>query len=65
MQNQHDYVESEARGHKLLGARDACTREKVSFLIEFEDSVRVCSIEKNEMARILKYDTITRCVEYE
>jgi len=25
--NQHDYVKSEARGKKLLGARDACTRE--------------------------------------
>jgi len=25
------HVESEARGYKLLGARDACSREKVSF----------------------------------
>jgi len=31
LKNQHDYVESEARGFILLGARDACTREKVSF----------------------------------
>jgi len=30
-QKSHDYVESEALGYKLLGARDAYSREKVSF----------------------------------
>jgi len=32
----------------MLGARDACTREKVSFQIGFEDSVRVG---RSEMTR--------------
>jgi len=47
MRNQLNYVESEALGN-YLGARDAYTREKVSFQIGFEDSVIV---DRSEMTR--------------
>jgi len=46
---------------KLLWVRDACTREKVSFQIGFEDSVRVgrSEIIREELLQNNRYKNIT------